>query len=102
MADLQLVETPGYCCMRLVPEQSWVGAAPMEGALLFLALNTAVASAALAADLWRTAGGPGDGLNDQQGCAAPSAEPSAHHQEQPRDAVAASAAQVIPVSHAIA
>ena len=102
MADLRLAVTPGYCCMKLGHEQSWAGAAPMEGALLFLALNTALASAALAADLWRTAGHPGGGLHDQQGCAALSAEPSAHHQEQPRDAAAASDAQLKPVGSASA
>ena len=69
--------TPEYFCMKLDHEQSWAGGAPMEGALLSLALNTALASAALAADLLRTAGGSGGGLNDQQGWAALWAEPCA-------------------------
>ena len=100
MADLQLAVTPGYCCMKLGPEQSWAGAAPMEEALLSLALNTALAAAALAADLLKTAGGPGGGLHDQQGCAALPAEPSAHCQVQPQDAVAGCAAQARPVGSA--
>ncbi len=101
MADLRLAVTPGHCCMKLGPEQSWAGAVPMEEALLSLALNTALASAALAADLWRTAG-PGDGLHNRQGWAALLAEPSVQCQVQPQDAVAGFAAQVIFVGSASA